>query len=351
MKKILVILIYLSFIQIIFGQDKIIKISEGLEIIKLSEHTFIHTYDGSNGIIYINNGEAIIVSTPPTDEATRNLINWVKDSLNVKIIGFVIDSWHPDNMEGLNIVNELGIKSYSNELTQQIAKANNLPIPQIGFHQKIELNVGNGKLVAQYFGPAHTDDGIVVWVPDEKILFGSNAVRNYNGWIGNISDANINKWSETVEKIKDEYNSAKIVIPGHGNYGGTELLDYTINLYKPSKWGKILRANNIKPSKIFNDYDKIFVSAEKDSVAGSISFLKNAIVFVDKGKQYIMIESNSVKHDSGNKSIESDFGLIKILNKTSESSLPETDGYYKSLIVNLRDDAVGITIIMKELIR
>jgi len=25
----------------------------------------------------------------------------------------------------------------------------------------------------------------------------------------------------------------KIIIPGHGNYGNTELLDYTIDLFKP----------------------------------------------------------------------------------------------------------------------
>jgi glyoxylase-like metal-dependent hydrolase (beta-lactamase superfamily II) len=351
MKKISIILFYLLFVQITFGQNKIIKVSDRLEITKLSEHTFIHTCDGSNGIIYTNKGEVVIVSTPPTGDVTRELINWVKDSLKVKVIGFVIDSWHPDNIGGLDVANQFGIKSYSNETTQQIAKSKGLPIPQIGFKEKVELNIGNGKLICQYFGPAHTVDGIVIWIPDEQILFGSNAVRNYNGWIGNIGDANISKWSETIEKIRNEYKSAKIVIPGHGNYGGIELLDYTINLYKPSKWGVILKGNNIKPSRIFNDYGSIFVSAEQDSIVEQMNFLKNAVVFVDKGEQYIMIESNSVKHDISNKSVVSDFGRIRILNKTHESSLPETDGYYKNLTVNLRDDAVGITIIMKELIR
>lgn len=345
------LLFHLSFVQITFGQDKIIKIDNVLEINKISEHTFIHICDGSNGIIYINSGEAIIVSTPPTDETTESLINWVKDSLNAEIKGFIIDSWHPDNMEGLDIVNKFGIKSYSNESTQQIAKAKGLPIPQVGIPQKMEFNVGNRKLVARYFGPAHTDDGIVVWIPDEKILFGSNAVRNYNGWIGNIGDADVNKWSETIEKIRDEYITVKTVIPGHGNYGGPELLDYTINLYKPSKWGTILKQNNIRAAKIFSDYGDIFVSAEQDSVAGQIHFLKNAVVFADKGSQYVKIESNSIKYDQNNNGLKSDYGRLWIINKKKESSLQETDGYYKNLILNLRDDAIGITIILKELMR
>ncbi len=46
----------------LFGQ--IIKISESLTVTKLSENTYIHTQKNNNGIVYFNNGEAVIVSTP-----------------------------------------------------------------------------------------------------------------------------------------------------------------------------------------------------------------------------------------------------------------------------------------------
>ena len=62
------------------------------------------------------------------------------------------------------------------------------------------------------------------------------------------------------------------------------LLDYTINLYKPCKWGVILKRNNIKPSKIFKDYGNIFVAANKIPFQDKQGFLKNAFVFVDKGR-------------------------------------------------------------------
>jgi metallo-beta-lactamase class B len=41
-----------------------------------------------------------------------------------------------------------------------------------------------------------------------------------------------NAWSETVSRLKQQYADARIVIPGHGKSGGTELFDYTINLFK-----------------------------------------------------------------------------------------------------------------------
>ena len=46
-----------------------------------------------------------------------------------------------------------------------------------------------------------------------------------------MGDANTDKWSETVRKIKLKYPNAKLVIPGHGKSGGTELFDYTIELF------------------------------------------------------------------------------------------------------------------------
>ena len=351
MRILIYILVIISPVQIICGQGKSIKISDKLQIIQLSPQTYIHICEGSNGLVTVSNGEGIIVSTPPTDDATIQLLDWVKNSLKVKVTGLVVDSWHPDNMEGLDVFQARGIQSYANEMTRKIAAKKGLPVPQYGFNQKTELKVGNRKVILQYFGPAHTEDGIVVWLPDEKILFGSNAVRNYNGWVGNVGDANLDKWSQTIEKVKAEFGSAKCVVPGHGNFGGAELLDYTIDLYKPVLWGNILRKHDIKPVPVFDDYGKFFVTAKNDSVADPFHFLSEAIVFVDKGKQYLMIESSNIKFNLANKSIESDIGRIRILNKTKESSLSETDGYYKKLMVNLRDDAVEMTIIMKEFIR
>lgn len=348
--KILMIFLLLIFrIQLLHGQT--INISKGLTTVKIAEGVYVHTFNNSNGIIFVNNGEAIIVSTPPSDDATLKLINWTGENLKAKIIGYVIDMWHPDGMEGLDVVQKLGIKSYSSELTRTIAKEKGLPVPDIGFDSKLELKAGNEKLICRYFGPAHTSDGIVVWLPKEKILFGGNGVRNYNGWVGNIADADLDEWSKTIEKVKSEYGSAKIVIPGHGKYGGHELLDYTINLYKPSKWGKILHNHNIKRLPIFKDYGDIFEIAKKDSVKGNTRFLKDAIVFVDNNKRYIQIESPLIEHNVENKSIKSEYGKLRVYNKSDGIDNPVTDLFYKDLTINLRDDEVGIVIVVRKMLR
>ncbi|MEZ4907058.1 MAG: hypothetical protein R2771_05330 [Saprospiraceae bacterium] len=94
---------------------------------KLSEHCYVHTQNSNNGLIYINSGEAAIISTPDSDEETQNLIDWVQNTKHAKIVAYVIDRWHPDAMQGLDIVHKNNIKSYSSKLTQKIANKKGLP--------------------------------------------------------------------------------------------------------------------------------------------------------------------------------------------------------------------------------
>ena len=74
------------------AQDTTIKISDDLELLKISENSYIHIsyhdlenapHFPANGFIYVNDEKAIIIDTPWTDEITKSLVNWLKDSLEV----------------------------------------------------------------------------------------------------------------------------------------------------------------------------------------------------------------------------------------------------------------------------
>ncbi len=73
---------------------------------------------------------------------------------------------------------------------------------------------------------------MVGYFPKEKAMFGGCLIKEMNATKGYLGDANVKTWSATVEKVKAKYPDAKIVIPGHGEIGGEELLDYTIKLFK-----------------------------------------------------------------------------------------------------------------------
>jgi metallo-beta-lactamase class B len=222
-----------------------IKVSEDIDVIQLSTNSYVHvSYTqlpgfgriGSNGFIFTNNGEALLFDTPMNDSLTMQLVDWIKDSLKVRIIGFVPNHWHADCMGGLNYLNSIGIPSYANEKTIAISKSKNLPIPQHGFVDSLVLHLGNQTVICKYYGPAHTIDNIVTWIPSERILFGGCMVKDLKSeTLGNIADADLIEWPKTIARVIADYSSANIVIPGHGAFGGQELLTHTLDLLTKTK--------------------------------------------------------------------------------------------------------------------
>ena len=343
MKKITAILIFVLFTINLIGQS--INVSDKLILTKLTDKTYIHTCQNNNGLVFINGDKALIVSTPDSDMETQNLIDWVINDQKADIVGYVIDRWHPDAMEGLDIVHKNQIETYSNKLTQQITEDKGLPVPKNGFDTKLGILVGNDSVICHYLGESHTKDGIVVWIPNEKILFGGNGIRNYNGWIGNIADANLNDWSETAKQVKNHYGSAEIVVPGHGKHGGAELIDYTIDLYQDKNTA--IEIIDFLKTPDFDDNNFLTVQAESDSTEKELRILTNAKVTVQDSTKYVEIESPLIKYQPDKKRIDSESGRVIIYDKTLEGGKIRTDVQYKKLILIKIDDSVGLRVILK----
>lgn len=219
---------------------EIIEISDNIEIQQISKNVYIHkSYKisekwgriSANGLIYVSDNEAFILDTPWNDEQTEKLIRWIEDVLEVKVVGFIPSHWHEDCMGGLAYIHKRKIKSYAHQMTIDIAQEKVLPLPDIGFSDSLLLHQGNRKINCYYFGAAHSLDNIVVWLPSEQVLFAGCTLKGmeYNN-LGFTGDGDINEYPNTLSQILAKFSDAKIVIPGHGNYGGTELIHHNIKL-------------------------------------------------------------------------------------------------------------------------
>jgi metallo-beta-lactamase class B len=56
-----------------------------------------------------------------------------------------------------------------------------------------------------------------------------------SGSLGNLSDADLAGWPKTIARVIEAYPFADIVIPGHGDFNGRELLKHTQNLLTKTK--------------------------------------------------------------------------------------------------------------------
>ncbi|WP_162628159.1 subclass B1 metallo-beta-lactamase [Arcticibacterium luteifluviistationis] len=211
--------------------------SENLEIEKLTENTYVHTsffpYKGSkvrcNGLVYVKNGEAFIIDSPTENVSSEELIDWLENEKHLKVVGVVGTHFHADCLGGLEVFMERNIPSYSTELTKELAVGEEMPQAEHTFKTK-KYFMGKS-LMLKYFGPGHTKDNIIAYIPSEKVLFGGCLIKEVGASEGYTGDAVVNEWSNTVRKIKGKLPEAEYIVPGHGKSGDVSLLDYTIELF------------------------------------------------------------------------------------------------------------------------
>jgi metallo-beta-lactamase class B len=221
------------------------RISNDMELIKLSEKAYVHVSVSemkgfgkvsSNGLVLVNDGEAFLFDTPVTNAQTETLVTWLADSLKASVSTFIPNHWHEDCLGGLQYLHSTGIKSYANQLTIELAIKHNEPVPQHGFVDSLRLDLNGLETICYFLGGGHSADNIVVWIPSEKTLFGGCMVKDiYAKGLGNLSDAKVEEWPETIQKVIEKFPDTKIVIPGHGKIGGKELLEHTKALLQSKK--------------------------------------------------------------------------------------------------------------------
>ena len=220
--------------------NKIIRVAKDIEIIKLSDNAYLHiSYQDlpnygrtpANGLIFINGRDAFLFDTPWNDSLTMALFSWITDTMKLHLAGFVPNHWHNDCMGGLGFLQKQKIESYANQMTIDIAKSRNLPVPDNGFKDSLQLWLGDKLIECYYPGPAHSSDNIAVWIPSEQILFAGCMVKSLDSKnLGNTADGDLKAYPLAIEKLKDKFPTAKIVIPGHGHCGGFNLIMHTRDL-------------------------------------------------------------------------------------------------------------------------
>ena len=121
-------------------------------------------------------------------------------------------------------------------MTQEIAEAKDLPVPDIGFQDSLALVLGDKKVYCYYLGAGHTTDNIVVWMPADNILFAGCMVKTLAArGLGYTGDADLEQWPFTLKKLLNKFPARAFVVPGHGPSGDMALVRHTIELLEKSK--------------------------------------------------------------------------------------------------------------------
>jgi glyoxylase-like metal-dependent hydrolase (beta-lactamase superfamily II) len=75
-----------------------------------------------------------------------------------------------------------------------------------------ELMVGSVRFLLQPVGPSHTPEDLVVYLPDEKVLFAGDLV--FRSRIPFVGQANSGHWIKSLDTLLNF--DASVIVPGHG---------------------------------------------------------------------------------------------------------------------------------------
>ena len=216
-----------------------------LTVTPLNDRVYVHTTYGmfgktpfpSNGLIVKTNDGVVLVDTgwdtDTSTDNTRQLLQWVADNLHQPVRLCIIGHAHEDCMGGISELHKAGIRVISTPLTAQKTVKLGFESPEGVLSNDTTFSIGQESIRCYFPGQGHTSDNIVVWLPNQQILYGGCLVKSVAAFgMGNLADANLNDWAGSIQNVMKQFGTAKIVVPGHQDWGDTKSLEHTLALLK-----------------------------------------------------------------------------------------------------------------------
>ncbi len=185
---------------------------------------------GSNGLIVDQGDGLLLIDTAWGPEKTRTLLANITATTGKPVTAAVVTHAHDDRLGGADILKAEGIKVYAHPETIRLAPLEGNPVPDVALSLSLApgSTVRLGSVEVVFAGAGHAPDNIVVWLPDQKILFGGCLIRALaDTKIGYVGDADIPAWPKTAALLEARYADARLVVPGHGRVGSAVLVSHT----------------------------------------------------------------------------------------------------------------------------
>ncbi len=211
---------------------------------KIAEGVWVHTTNYNlpgqspipvNGLVVADGDELILVDGAWGELATLSLLEKIKTETGKSPTKMIVTHHHADRTAGVDAAEWRGLQVFTHPDTPGLAAKSGFPAPNtsVAALKAPRSRTKVGSLEIAYPGHAHAEDNLVVYIPSANILYGGCAVRGAGAKsLGNLTNADLEKWAESLQWMKATYPDAKLVVPGHGKGANLSLLDATYALIK-----------------------------------------------------------------------------------------------------------------------
>lgn len=234
MRIILTPLIFLLILTNLFGQP-----AGNLDIAHLTGDFYVfvtyNMYKGNripaNGMYLVTNDGVVLFDTPWDTTQFQPLLDSIRLKHNKNVTMCIATHFHEDRTGGLEYYRQQGIKTYTTKQTDELSKARGMKRAEFLLDKDSVFTVGQYSFQTYYPGPGHAPDNIVIWSENNKILYGGCLIKSFRDTnLGNLADANVEKYASSIENVQAKCKKPKYVIPGHGDWSSIKSLSHTLEM-------------------------------------------------------------------------------------------------------------------------
>ena len=226
-----------------------LKLDAQVFLQRYSESVYIcedHYFPRENSLVYVGDEYITIIGATWCPTSAKALHDSIAKVIDKPVLEVINTNYHPDRAGGNPYWHSIGCEIHSTQKTYDLLRSdwdticqfvrNSSPgYPDIPLVLPSKIHSENfklqeGKIEVLYFGPSHTEDGVFVYLPEEKVLYGGCILKPF---LGNLDQANIQEYPKTLHKLKQYNLEINTIIAGHGNSINDEtLIDNYLSMLK-----------------------------------------------------------------------------------------------------------------------
>ena len=187
----------------------------------------------SNAAVLATNSGVVVIDALGSPALAERLMGAIKKVTPLPVTHVLVTHYHADHIYGLQTFKDAGAKiiahgaarEYLNSDTAQQRlqasrtdlapwineKTRLVPADEwIGANQ--DIDIGGVRFSLRFVGPSHTPEDLVVYLPEQQILFAGDLV--FRGRIPFVGQADSRQWIKALDAMLNF--PTRLIVPGHG---------------------------------------------------------------------------------------------------------------------------------------
>lgn len=191
------------------------------EITKLADDVYLHRHQFHQAI-FITTPKGVIVTDPISSEAATWLKAKIKTLTDQPVRYVIYSHHHDDHITGGSIfADQASFVSHAAAREKILQAADSTtPVPDLTFTDRMSIDLGGKHVELIYSGKNHSDNSLVVLLPQNKLLFAVDFIPVETVAYRTMRSDYPDDWIESLKQV--EQLDFETLVPGHGKVGKKE---------------------------------------------------------------------------------------------------------------------------------